>query len=315
MVGGVASHEFIQKSGCDIGRETRHETRARANKVGVDVVKAGGSHAPKRIGVNRRPGIVDIAERQTIVVGDVVVDADQLFAPSGGKRDRLGERRKSGIYAIGSGDQRLQRRTNCANRHRRGIRNVRAIWSRAKIGKISGALSGGWNVLTDGVRVLLSAPFLGPEEKGLLLLGIVVVRNVNRTTDGVTEIVLLIRRVGVARFAAGLPRFGVKEIIAQIFKSAAVEGTAAGLGLDFDGAGTVAAVLRAVGGGQDFKFGDRFEVGIDVQRGIAAIVHVVPAVEFPVVVLGAAAVHAKRDVAIDPDGAFVLVGLAHHTGR
>ena len=48
---------------------------------------------------------------------------------------------------------------------------------------------------------------------------------------------------------------------------------------------------------------------------IAAIVHVIAAVEFPVVVFDAAAVEAIRDATVDSDRAFVLIGLADDTGR
>ena len=51
--------------------------------------------------------------------------------------------------------------------------------------------------------------------------------------------------------------------------------------------------------------------GVDVQRGVGAIVHVVPAVEFPIVVLQTATVHAVANVAGDADGAFILPGLVN----
>jgi len=104
----------------------------------------------------------------------------------------------------------------------------------------------------------------------------------------------------------------LKEIVAEILEGAAVELAGAGLGLDFDGAGAVAAVLRAVVGGEDFEFGDSFEVGIDVEGGVTAVIHVVAAVELPVVVLGAAAVHAVGDVAGHADQTFIGAGLADH---
>ena len=57
------------------------------------------------------------------------------------------------------------------------------------------------------------------------------------------------------------------------------------------------------------------QAGIDVQRGVAAVVHVVAAIEFPVVVLGAAAVDAVGDVAVDADLAFILAGLIVDAGH
>ena len=57
------------------------------------------------------------------------------------------------------------------------------------------------------------------------------------------------------------------------------------------------------------NFGDGFQAGIDVQRAVAAVIHVVAAIEFPVVVLGAAAIDAEGHAAVDADRAFVLTGL------
>ena len=79
-----------------------------------------------------------------------------------------------------------------------------------------------------------------------------------------------------------------------------------GLGFHFDGARTVAAVLSAVVRGKHFEFGDGIEAGIDVQGGVGAVVHVVPAVEFPVVVLDAAAIHAVADVAVNTNVTFIV---------
>src|SRR5947209_11305540 len=138
-------------------------------------------------------------------------------------------------------------------------------------------------------------------------------RDEDRSADGVSEIVLLVGSLWRSRIGTLFPRACIEEFVAQIFKGAAVECAGAGLGLDFDGAGPVAAVLRAVVGGEHLKFGDCFWVGIYVQRGVAAVVHVVAAIEFPVVVFGATAVHGVRDVAINSDLGIVLAGLAYDT--
>jgi hypothetical protein len=111
-----------------------------------------------------------------------------------------------------------------------------------------------------------------------------------------------------------VPGVGIEEIVAEIFKSAAVELAGAGLGFDFDGARAVAAVLRAIVGGEDFKFGDGLEVGVYVEGLVAAVVHVVAAVKLPVVVLVAAAVDAEGDVAGYADSALVLTSLVGDTG-
>src|ERR1700730_3700873 len=177
-----------------------------------------------------------MAEGQSIVVGNVVIDADQFFAPRGRERHRLGERSKAAIHTVGHGNERLKGLTNRANGHRCGIWNLWAISSRAEVRKISGTLGNGRDVLSNCVGVLLPSPFLGEEEKGLSLFGVIEVRNVHRAADGVAEIVLLVRRVGVAWLPSRFPWSGVEEVVAQIFEGAAVEGTASRLRFHFDGA-------------------------------------------------------------------------------
>src|SRR5438309_9625272 len=56
-------------------------------------------------------------------------------------------------------------------------------------------------------------------------------------------------------------------------------------------------------------FTDRFNARISVQRAVAAVIHVVAAIELPVVVFGAAAVDAERHVSINSDGALILSSL------
>ncbi len=139
--------------------------------------------------------------------------------------------------------------------------------------------------------------------------------NVDGAADGVAEVVLFVGSLLLRDISALFPRLGVEEFVAEIFEPAAMEGAGAGLGFDFDGAGAVAAVLRAVVRGEDFKFGDGFRVWINVERRVGAVVHVVAAVEFPVVVLGAAAVHGVGDVAVNADFCVVLSGLADNARR
>ena len=131
--------------------------------------------------------------------------------------------------------------------------------------------------------------------------------------DGVAKIMLFVRGFLGGRISAISPVLGIEEFVAEIFERAAVEGSAAGFGFDFDSAGAVATVLCAVIGRENFEFGNGFGVRINVQRGIAAVIHVVAAIEFPVVVFGAAAVHAIADVTVDADSAFILTSLADHT--
>src|SRR5258705_6140822 len=124
------------------------------------------------------------------------------------------------------------------------------------------SLSGGGNCLSDILpRHDFPAPLLGPEEEGFLFFVVVEVRNINGSADGVSPIVLLVSRAGNAG-AVILPRVGVEEIVAAVMEGAAMELLRAGFGFNFDGAGTVLAILRAVVGGEDFEFGDGFEIRV-----------------------------------------------------
>ncbi len=119
----------------------------------------------------------------------------------------------------------------------------------------------------------------------------------------------------MARNISGLPRSGVKVVIAQIFEGTAVEGAGTALSLHFHRPRAIASILRAIIRCQHFKFGDGFEIGINVQRGVAAVIHVVAAVELPIVVFVAAAVHAIGHVAVHAHFALVRATLVHNTGR
>ena len=135
----------------------------------------------------------------------------------------------------------------------------------------------------------------------------------DRTADAVAEVVLLVAGfwrpgnievvVRVERFVAGkLPKRSVKFI-------------SPGLGFDLDGSGSVLAVLRPVIRGQYLHLFDGLDAGIDIQGEVAPIVHHVAAVDFPVVVLGAAAVNAVADAAFGTDDALILSGLIADTGN
>ena len=93
-----------------------------------------------------------------------------------------------------------------------------------------------------------------------------------------------------------------------------MEGAGAGFEFRLNRAGAVASVLRPVVRGQHLELRDRVDTGKNVQAAVAAIVHVVAAVEFPVVVLDAAAIHAVLNAAHDSDLALVLSGLIADAG-
>src|SRR2546427_2785901 len=68
-------------------------------------------------------------------------------------------------------------------------------------------------------------------------------------------------------------------------------------------------ILRAIVRSEHLEFGNSFQAGIDVERVVAAVIHVVAAVQFPIVVLHAATVDAEADIAVNSNGPFVLASL------
>ena len=87
------------------------------------------------------------------------------------------------------------------------------------------------------------------------------------------------------------------------------------LGLHFDRAGTVLAILCAVVGSENFEFADGVDAGSHVQRAVAAVVEVIAAIEFPVVVLDAAAVDAELSICSNADPTFVGARLVADAGN
>src|SRR5262245_26899916 len=126
----------------------------------------------------------------------------------------------------------------------------------------------------------------------------------------VSEIVFFVRRFRLRRICALFPRPRVEDIIAQILERATMECTSSGLGFHFYRTRTVPPVLCAVIGRQNLKFGDGFWIWVYVEGGVGPVVHVVAAIQFPVVVLGAAAVHAVRHVAVNAYLGVILTRLA-----
>ena len=163
-------------------------------------------------------------------------------------------------------------------------------------------------------RKPIFAPLLRPEEESLLLVLVVDSGDVHRAAEGITVVVLLVGRSDAR--AAGVCAveviLRVEEVVAHKLVGIAVELIRPALGFNLDRAGTVAAVLGAIVRGEYFELSNGVDAGIDVQRAVAAVVHVVAAVEFPVVVLGATAIHAKGDAAVDADLRLIHSGLVAH---
>jgi len=60
----------------------RRQSSYLSDEVGLNVLEIGGTVA-QRGWYHRRPGVMDIPESQTVVVGQVVIDANEFFAPRG----------------------------------------------------------------------------------------------------------------------------------------------------------------------------------------------------------------------------------------
>jgi hypothetical protein len=86
----------------------------------------------------------------------------------------------------------------------------------------------------------------------------------------------------------------VEIVVAQEFVQVPVKVVRAGFGFYLDRAGAVLAVLRAVVRSQYFHFRDGVDTWVDIDGSVAAVIQRVAAVDFKVVVFGAATVDAER---------------------
>ena len=157
----------------------------------------------------------------------------------------------------------------------------------------------------------VAAPLFGKEEERLLLVRVVVTGNEDRAANGVAKIVLLELWGRGGLIVKEITR--VQSIIATKIVEVAMKLVRSGFGFHFYGTRSVATILRAIIGGQYLDLGDGVNAGINVQRGVAAVIHVIATVQLPVVVLRAPTVEAEGDVAIHADSAFILAGLIADT--
>src|SRR5215472_2558063 len=139
--------------------------------------------------------------------------------------------------------------------------------------------------------------------------------NENRAANGIPEVMFLVGGLLGSWICAFFPGLGIKELVAKVLEGATVKSGASRFGFDFNRAGTVTTVLCAIVRSEDFEFGDGLRIRINVQGSVASVIHVVAAIKLPVVVLGATAVHAVGDVAVDADFGVVWTGLADQAGR
>src|SRR5260370_10245710 len=240
----------------------------------------------------------------------VVIYSNQFLAPVRGERHSRVEERATRRPSWRGGDQRQERRGVRIDRNliaweaHAGSGGVSgAIRTRTQIAEVSLALRQRWyRNLRESSGHAISAPFFGPEEISLVLD--------DWATEGVAKIILLVSSpLGIEEPAR------IKSILAQELIDASVEMVGSGFRFHLDGAGTISAVLSPIIGGKDAEFSDGFDAGINVERAIAPVVHVVAAVEFPVVVLRPAAVHAALNVAVHAHGPFILTSITAHARR
>ena len=100
---------------------------------------------------------------------------------------------------------------------------VRAIGAGAQVRKISPALRIRRHFHVVLVRIFFTPPLFREKEERLFLFRVVQMRNENRPAHGVTEIVLLVRRIRMRGIRARFPRPRVEHIVAQVFERAAME--------------------------------------------------------------------------------------------
>src|SRR6266478_6624988 len=108
---------------------------------------------------------MDVTESQAIVVSQIVIDANEFFAPCGWSRHNRANRRKTASGRIGLWYEGQERRSCCGGRDM----EVRHLRSRRTICRITGTESSEiaatlgirWNVLWGNRRrIFLSPPFL-----------------------------------------------------------------------------------------------------------------------------------------------------------
>src|ERR1700744_3654503 len=111
-------------------------------------------------------------------------------------------------------------------------------------------------------------PFLRVEEKGLGRGRLVELGDEDRAAYGKSVIVFL---VGRSRCLKVVP--GVEVVIAEKLEQIPVKMFGARLGLREHRTRSVAAVLRSIIGGKHLSLGNGIDVGINVERSIAAVIH------------------------------------------
>ena len=127
-----------------------------------------------------------------------------------------------------------------------------------------------------------AADFLREEEESLVLGGVVVVWNVEGTAEGVAKIVIAERRT-LDGFAVVEKVVGGQPVVTEELVGVTVESAGAGLGGDDDLASSGAAVFGFVLAAEHHEFGNGVDAGVGEQGEIGAAVHVIGAVDSPVV--------------------------------
>ncbi len=260
MVGGVAEYEFIQQSGRESRRQAGQHADARSGKGCLDGGEAGGI-GPQRNLLHGIPRVVDVVETDTFLVGNVVVEPQQFLAPVGGLGSDLVERSLPGNEGIGEGSSRRRYQgqqgvyVGVAGTNRDLVSWIRSIcvwiyraisWTQvANVGEISAALRNGRHKLVEGIGETVAAPLLRPEKEGLGFALVINSRDVRGAANGVAKVIFVVGRSDAVLQERGR----IEHVVAHKFVGVAVEFVGSRFRLDFDGAGTVLAILCAVVGG------------------------------------------------------------------
>src|SRR5581483_4777989 len=87
VICGVARNEFVEQTRGNGASQASNHAHSGTGKEGLRGWEAG--RVPDGTRLEGCPRIVDVAESQALVVGDVVIDPNQFFAPVGRQVDRV----------------------------------------------------------------------------------------------------------------------------------------------------------------------------------------------------------------------------------
>lgn len=154
-----------------------------------------------------------------------------------------------------------RRRVRAVRKRRSGeVDFLSRVGKRADVTEVAVAFGYGRNGLVKFLRRAFEAGLLGEEEKGLVLIGVVMIRNEKRPADCSAKIVSSIKR-GLRCLVKIIA--GVEDFISNEFIPVAVKLSPARFCGHQHSAGSAPSILRAIIGGQHLHFLDRVQAWID----------------------------------------------------